>query len=184
MSLFRFACNISCCCAAMLAFVIGGLNAQTNSLTLSSAVADSSSAAILDLSLHSSGARPVALQWTFQNPPSDISRIEVDDGPMITSTGKTVMCTRDATAYKCLVVGANSKVIANGVVATVNAALAPGVKKTTIELHDTLGTSADGTGIPISGVAGTITSSKSPTNGPSPEPRSRKRPPQRKKEHQ
>jgi hypothetical protein len=173
----------ACRGAALLPFLICGLQAQTNSLTLSSAAAESGGAVTLDLSLHSLGARPVALQWTFQYPPSDISSIGVDDGPMITSTGKTVMCTGDATAYKCLIVGGNAKAIANGVVARVTAVLAPGIKETTIALRDALGTSANGTGIPISAVAGTITSSKSPQNGNSPETRSRKRHPQPKSEH-
>ena len=167
----------------MLPFLICGLPAQTNSLALSSAAAEAGSAVTLELTLHSSGARPVALQWTFQYSSSDISTIGVDDGPMITSTGKTVMCTGGAAAYKCLVVGGNANSIANGVVAKVTAVLAPGIKETTIALREALGTSANGTGIPISAVAGTITISKSPPNGPSPETRSRKRQTQRKSEH-
>jgi hypothetical protein len=167
----------------MLPFLICGLHAQTNSLTLSSATAESGGAVTLDLSLYSSGARPVALQWTFQYSPSDIKSIGVDDGPMITSTGKTVLCTGGAAAYKCLVVGGNANSIANGVVAKVTAVLAPGIKETTIALRDALGTSANGAGIPISAVAGTITSSKPPPNGRSPETRSRKRQTQRKSEH-
>jgi hypothetical protein len=178
---FQLTRKISCCCVAVLPFVLRGLSAQTASLTLSSATAEVGGAATLDLSLHSSVAQPVALQWTFHYPSSDISNIAVDDGPMITSAGKTVLCAGDTSAYKCLVVGANAKAIANGVVAKVTATLTPGVKKTTIALSETLGTSANGDEIPISAVAGTISSSKS--NGRSPETRSRKRNPQGKSEH-
>ena len=73
---FHFACSG----AAMLPFLICGLPAQTNSLALSSAAAEAGGTVTLELSLHSSGSRPVALQWTFQYPPSDINSIGVDDG--------------------------------------------------------------------------------------------------------
>ena len=72
---------------------------------------------------------------------------------MITSAGKTVLCAGDATAYKCLALGANAKSIENGVVAKVTATLAPGVKKTGIALRDALGTSADGDELLISAPA-------------------------------
>jgi len=127
-------------------------------LILSPAAAKSKSTVMLDLSLHSTGARPVALQWTFHYPPSDISAITVDDGPTITSAGKTVLCAGDATAYKCLAVGANAKTIENGVVAKVTATLVPGIKKTGIALCDALGTTADGNELSISALAGAITS--------------------------
>ena len=65
MPVSQLARKILCCCATVLPFVIRGLYAQTNSLILSPAAAKSRSAVMLDLSLHSSEARPVSAAVDF-----------------------------------------------------------------------------------------------------------------------
>ncbi len=161
MTVARIAGKISCW-AAVLPFVIRGPAAETPILALSSATADSHGTATLELSLRSSDDQPVALQWTFQCSRSEISSISIDDGPILESSGKTVLCTGDAAAYKCLVVGANAKPIPNGVVAKVTVTLVSGIRRTTIRLRDALGTSASGKEIPIAEVTGIVTTSKAP----------------------
>ena len=69
---------------------------------------------------------------------------------MLTSVGKAAICAGDPSAYKCLAVGANTKTIANGVIATVTAVLAPGATTATIQIRNSLGASAAGYPISIS----------------------------------
>jgi len=131
-------------------FGISGLNAQT-CLVLSPVVIAADGTASMDLSLYSSsGEPPAAVQWTFRYPASSISRLTVDDGPVLTSAGKTAICAGDAAAYNCLAVGGNAKAIANGVIAKVIAVLAPGVNTAAIQISNTLASSAAGYSIPIS----------------------------------
>ena len=126
-----------------------GLTAQT-CIVLSPATISSSGAALLNLSLYSSpGTAPAALQWTFQYASSNIRSLSVDDGPMLTSAGKTAMCAGDAAAYKCLAVGLNTNTIASGVIAKVTAVLAAGVGTPAISIANSFAASAAGNVIPI-----------------------------------
>jgi hypothetical protein len=131
---------------------ISGLHAHAQTcLVLSQATIATDGTASMELSLNSSSVEsPAALQWTFRYPTSSISSLIVDGGPMLTSAGKTTICGGDAAAYKCLAVGANTKTIANGVIAKVIAVLAPGASRATMRISDTLGTSAMGYLIPVS----------------------------------
>jgi hypothetical protein len=106
--------------------------------------------ALLDLSLSSPpGAAPAALQWTLQYSPTVITSFAVDDGPSLTSAGKTSICAGDAAAYNCLAIGANTNAIANGVIATLTAVLAPGFPTPTVQIQSALGASPEGYLIPI-----------------------------------
>ena len=127
-----------------------GLTAQT-CLVLSPTAVTADRTALLDLSLYSlHGPAPAAVQWTFQYPSSSISNLTVDDGPSLTSVGKTVVCAGNAEAYNCLAVGLNSKTIADGVIAKVTAVLAPGVTAATIQITNPHASSAAGSDlIPI-----------------------------------
>lgn len=126
-----------------------GLTAQT-CLVLSTATINSDGTASLDLSLYSlHRTPPAAVQWTFQYSSASISSLTVDDGPTLTSAGKTAICAGHSAAYNCLAVGLNENTIANGVVAKVIAALAPGSTTATIEITNPLGASAAGNAIPI-----------------------------------
>jgi hypothetical protein len=126
-----------------------GLNAQT-CLVLSPATIAADGVASLDLSLYSSpGTALAAVQWTFRYPSSSIGSLTVDDGPMLTSAGKTAICAGDATAYTCLAVGASTKTIGNGIIARVTAVLVPGAGSAAVALTDSLGASSAGNLIPI-----------------------------------
>ena len=161
MSCRKFAAQKSCRWLSIISMTIAGLNAQTTSLTLSSATVTPDGTASLDLSLDSSsGVPPAAIQWTFQYSSSSISSIAVDDGPMSTSAGKTVFCAGDANGYTCLAVGLNAETIADGVVAKVTVVLAPGTSAATILVTGASGASPGGDPIPISAASGTITSAK------------------------
>jgi hypothetical protein len=127
-----------------------GLAAET-CLELSPATISPDGNASLRLSLYSSpGAAPAAVQWTFQYASSNIRSLTVDDGPMLTSAGKTAMCAGNAAAYNCLAVGANSNTIASGVIAMVTAVLARGASAAAISMANSQAASAAGYAIPIS----------------------------------
>jgi hypothetical protein len=125
--------------------------AAQNCLVLSPGAVSSDGTALLNLSLYSApGTAPAAVQWTFQYASSNIRSLTVDDGPMLTSAGKTALCAGSAAAYTCLAVGLNAKTIASGVIAKVTAALAPGASTAEISLASSLAASAAGNLIPIS----------------------------------
>jgi hypothetical protein len=127
----------------------GGLTAQT-CLVLSPATITPDGTALLDLTLYSfPRTAPSVVQWTFSYPSSSISSLTVDDGPTLTSVGKTAVCAGTANSYGCLALGLNRNAIANGVIAKVTALLAPGATRATIQLTNTLGGSAAGNPIPI-----------------------------------
>jgi hypothetical protein len=133
-----------------------GLSAQT-CLVLSPATITTDHTAWLDLALYSSpGSAPAAVQWTFQYRSSNISSLTVDDGPMLTSAGKTAVCSGNAAAYNCLAVGHNTKTIANGVIAKVTAVLAPGATTAPVQITNPRAVSASGDRIPISWRTGPI----------------------------
>jgi hypothetical protein len=159
----------------MMALVPGGFNMQATSVALSSATVVPEEVASLDLFLDaSSGARPSAIQWTFRYSNSGIRRFAVEDGPALGSVAKTVICSGDASALKCLIVGLNSEAIPDGVVARVSAVLESGVNSTTILVSDALGVSGNGDPISISSANGTITAAgTSPAREPSPRGRQR-----------
>jgi hypothetical protein len=134
------------------------LNAQA-CLSLSTAAAPSGSTASLELSLDSpADQRPAALQWTFRYTLSAIRSFTVDDGPVVTAAGKTVMCTPNAAGYMCIAVGAaNTTTIANGVVARITAVLSPEAGNAGIDLVNLLAASPEGYFIPLVARSGMVT---------------------------
>jgi hypothetical protein len=119
-------------------------------MVLSSPTIAANGTASLDLSLYSArGTEPAAVQWTFQYSSSSIQTLTVDDGPALTSVGKTAMCSGDAAAYNCLAVGTNTKPISNGIIAKLTAVLAPGATAATIAIKSPLAASAAGYLIPV-----------------------------------
>ncbi len=126
-----------------------GVNAQT-CMVLSPPTIAASGTATLDLLLYSArGSEPATVQWTFQYPSSSIQALTVDDGPALTSAGKTAMCSGDASAYNCLAVGTNTKAIGSGIIAKLTAVLAPGATTADILIKSPLGASAAGYLIPV-----------------------------------
>jgi hypothetical protein len=127
-----------------------GLTAQT-CLVLSPVTPTAKSTQLFNLSLYSPpGMAPGTVQWTFQSPSSTISKLTVEDGPTLTSTGKTAVCAGDETHYNCLAVGANTKIIGNGILAKVTAVLVPSVAKANLQILNPRAASASGDLIPIS----------------------------------
>lgn len=132
-----------------IVLLTGRVNAQT-CMVLSPPTIAANGTASLDLSLYSErGGEPAAVQWTLQYPLSNIKNLKVDDGPALTSAGKTAMCTGDAAAYTCMMVGANTKTIANGIVAKLTAVLIPGATTATILIKSARGVSTAGYPIPV-----------------------------------
>ena len=70
-----------------------------------------------------------------------------------TAAGKTAICAGGSAAYKCLAVGANTKTIANGILAKLTAVLVPGAT-TPIVITSALATSVTGNLIPMKPIAG------------------------------
>jgi len=126
------------------------LNAQT-CLVLSPATRGVKGTASLDLSLYAvPGQEPSALEWTFEYAFSSVSSLTVQDGPVLASAGKIVLCNVRPGFSKCLVTGANDKKIGNGVVARVIVMLAPEIVKPAIQIKNSLGVTAKGYEIPVS----------------------------------
>lgn len=142
--------------------MIGGLNAQT-CLTLSSARVNPDGTGTLNLLLSSSGPLPSTLQWTFRYSGSTIGILVVDDGAALSAAAKTAMCARDTNALTCIVAGANSNKIQNGMVAIVTVALLPGADTATIRVDNTIGAATDGYLISINSEDGSL----APNNGSS-----------------
>jgi len=106
--------------------------------------------ASLDLSLFSPhGKGPAAVQWTFHFSSTMITNLTVDDGPTLTSAGKTAICAGDATAYNCLAVGMTTRPIGNGIIVKLTALLAPGASAAPILIKSSLGASAEGFMMPV-----------------------------------
>src|SRR5580700_4667685 len=98
MSVFRFNTRKLCWCTPIVLWVTG-VNAQT-CIVLSPPTMVENGTASLDLSLFSpQGKGPAAVQWTFQFASSSVQNLTVDDGPALTSAGKTAICAGDGTAY-------------------------------------------------------------------------------------
>jgi len=152
-SAFQLASRKTFCWLPILLWVslwTSGLSAQS-CLVLSPAAVSSGGIALLNLSLYTSpGTAPAAVQWTFQYASSNVRSLTVDDGPALTSAGKTAMCSGNADAYNCLAVGFNSNAITGGVIAKVTAVLAPSATTAAISIARSLATSAAGNLIPIS----------------------------------
>jgi hypothetical protein len=129
---------------------VAGLNAQT-CLVLSPAAIHDDGTASLNLSLYTvRGRLPAALQWTFELPPSSISSLTIDDGPVLTAAGKTAICAENSGTYDCLAVGANRNSIENGIIARLTAVLLPGATSATLLIRNAIGVSVGGYLIPIS----------------------------------
>jgi len=89
----------------------------------------------------------------------------VDNAPATTAAGKTVICTGNTTAYTCLVVGANAKTTANGVIAKVTASLSPDVTTAVMRISNPLGASAAGYFIPIFSENGNVITANESADG-------------------
>src|SRR5580698_3956527 len=110
-----------------LLFLINyGLIAQTNSLGISSAVVDPNTAAVLGVALTTSGTAPAGLEWTVSYSPAQISSFSITPGPAAAAAAKTLSCASGSGVATCILAGLNANAIGSGVVAYLNATVAPG----------------------------------------------------------
>jgi hypothetical protein len=125
------------------------LNAQVCLMTSQPTITPEA-ANLADLSLYSlPKATPVALQWTLQYSPSSITRLTVDDSPLLISRNKATICTGVAAAYYRLVAGANAKTIANGIIAKLTAIHLLDASRPTVQINNPMGISPEGYSLPI-----------------------------------
>ena len=151
-----------------LALLIGRLHAQSGSLILAPASATPGAVVAVNLSLTSSTTSPAGLQWTLNYPASSITAVYATEGPAAISAGKSVSCASGVGNYTCLATGINSNTIPNGVVAVISLTLSPTAQSTILSLTATLGSTLDGSALPVSGTAAwiTITPAAAPTFTP------------------
>src|SRR5436305_9471949 len=93
-----------------------------NSLVLSSG------GSALNLTLTSrGGVQPAAIQWTLTYSSNELLSIKAVVAGSAAAAGKTITCAGTTGTYRCVLSGANSTVIPDGVVAVVTIAAAAGV---------------------------------------------------------
>ena len=147
--------------------VIGILNSvgwAQSSLTLSSATGTSGTLVPLALSLASPlGSTSAALQWGFTYPQSSVTSFNITAAPALASAGMTLTCAPNTTGTACVLYGMNLTTIPDGPVATANVVMAPSVTSLAIGVSGTVGSTADGNPVTVTGIGGTITPPASPT---------------------
>ena len=77
-----------------------------------------------------------------------VSRISIDDGPVLQAAGKASFCAMENGEYHCIIAGANLNPISNGTIAKLTAVLAPGSTTGQIQLARPMAVAADGLLIP------------------------------------
>ena len=131
-------------------------------LSLSSGISSGSSAAV-NLTLSSpAGSQPAGIQWTLTYSPRDILSIDAVAAGGAVAAGKAIQCSAGAGIYTCLLVGQNSNLIQNGLVAVVNLTLAAGGADTAIGLIKTAGATRDGLHLGLTGTGGNFAAPLTP----------------------
>src|ERR1017187_9145543 len=140
------------CTVTLVALWSNPLFAQ-GTLAVSSGTAAANGNATLNLTLTSpGGSEPAGLQWTLTYAPTDIASISASVGASGNAAGKSLTCSASSGSYACLLAGFNTTLMQNGVAAVVSVTIASGVASTTINVTNTLGVSAVGASLPVSGV--------------------------------
>ena len=128
---------------------------QSVSLTQGSGSGTPGGTVSLPINLTSAGgAQTAGLQWSFSFS-SDVTGVTVVAGSSTTAAGKSLTCNGNS----CVVFGFNSTVLTDGpvAVATFQIAANPASNPIPIQLTSIVGTTAAGTSVLSSGVAGSIT---------------------------
>jgi trimeric autotransporter adhesin len=112
--------------------------------------------AALGVALTVSGTAPAGLEWTIVYTPAQISAISMTAGPAASAAGKTLYCTSGAGTATCLMAGMNATAIASGVVANLNATLAPGITSASIQISSAMATDPAANGMTLTAAGGTI----------------------------
>jgi hypothetical protein len=121
-------------------------NAQGSDLSVSPAVI-SGGTATLGIPLTITDTAPAGLEWKVAYSPSEISSLSVTSGPSAASAVKTISCSSGSGPTTCLLAGLNANNMASGVVAYLNATIAPGVTQASIQISDPVASDSSGNGI-------------------------------------
>ena len=122
-----------------------------NSLVLSSG------ASALNLTLTSrAGVQPAAIQWTLTYSPNEVLSIQAAAAGSAAAAGKTITCAGAAGTYRCVLSGANSTVIPDGVVAVVTFVAAAGVTSSAVGVTNSMGATSAGFGLALTGTGGAV----------------------------
>ncbi len=134
-------------------------NAQSASLMLGSGAGAPGSNVTLNLTLSAGGTQPAALQWTLQYSATDITSVTASIGAAASASGKSLTCTSSSGSAMCVIFGLNQSTIADGTVAQLTFAVAPGTTSTSsaIQLTQVVLSDAAGANIPVSANGGSIT---------------------------
>jgi len=112
-------------------------------------VINSGNIATLGVPLTVAGTPPAGLEWKIAFSPTQISALSVTSGPAATAAVKTLSCSSGSGTNTCLVAGTNANAIGSGVVAYLNATMAPGVTSASIQISNTLGADSSGNAVDI-----------------------------------
>ena len=135
--------------------------AQNLNLTLSSGTGQPGSNVALNLTLANTAAagQPSGLQFTLVYNTSDFSTVNVTAGAVITAAGKSLTCNTPAAGQlKCLIWGANSITMSDGVIGIANVTPATGSVNTTrpIQLTGAIATTVDSSSLGINSTGGAV----------------------------
>lgn len=142
--------------------------AQAQSLSLSASTASSSpgGTAIVNLSMTTSGgALPVAVEWTMTYSVADVSVISASVAGTAVTAGKSIACTYGIGTATCIVYGMNQAVIGDGVVAQLAVTLTSTTTASSTPLVISSPLASDGSGysIPATASGSTISIVSAPT---------------------
>ncbi len=131
---------------------------QTAALSLSSGSGNAGGTVTLNLSLSATVTQPAALQWTLKYSPTDFTAATVAAASDATSAGKSLTCSAAVGSETCVLVGMNSTLIGNGIVATVVLTVSPTTPDTSsaVQLTNTGASSSAGITIPSSATGATV----------------------------
>jgi hypothetical protein len=137
-----------------------------DSLTLSPPFVLQSGTATSDLVLSSPmGGEPSAVQFSLSYAPADIVSISAIAGGSAVAAGKAIFCSGSVGSYTCVVAGLNAAVISNGSIALITVTTASNVTSTGMGVTNTLGASAAGIAVGMSGIGGTVSANGSTAVG-------------------
>lgn len=123
-------------------------------ITLATGAGGPGSTVNLNISLNTTGTQPASLQWTINYSTSQISSIAVTNGPMATTTGKTVSCSQLAAgSINCIAYGFNQSTMANGVVAVAAVTIASGTTNTSAAISLANAMASTATASPLTATA-------------------------------
>jgi uncharacterized protein (TIGR03437 family) len=143
----------------LLASAVAGMAfGQSVALTVSSAAGEAGSSVTLGISSASTpDLQPAGLQWTLRFAPADFTSIEVAAGPAAAAARKDIYCVSGIDFCRCLLAGANSDPIPDGVIATATLHIgATTAHSSTVRLDDVIAVSSAGSGVPASAAGGAV----------------------------